>query len=763
MSTFIYQCPLISQSEGNREPRVSVRRFVPRLSVVMGKLRGAWADRLAAATHTPEDDAAARGPISPRLKEKLHAHDVTGERAMAAAQGAIVGFVLLLHVVAQLGKGGFGNPWVILALGALAGSSSLRWHLASKPALPERALGALNVVDIGIFLFLIWSYQFAYGHPAGGALKAPSLALLFVLVALRALRFHPRPILIAGGAAVIGWALVVLLAILQDGSPAVTRDYAEYLTSYKILVGAEFERLVALAALVLFLAVATHNARQILSRAAHASDYAEALGAARRHLEEATQARQKAEAAKAELDSRDAALSEQNERFNLALVNMSQGLCMFDKDKRLLVSNERYIEMYGLPGELARPGTTFRQILEHRIANGIYVGDPEKYVQERLAAVEEPEASFKIQELSDKRVIAITHRPMSNGGWLATHQDITELRRIEARIVHMAHHDALTDLPNRVLLRERLTEALADLRRRAGGSLVVLVLDLDRFKEVNDTLGHPVGDVLLKKVSARLRACVGDPDTIARLGGDEFAILHITDDPAASAAALARAIHDTIAAPFDLEGHHAVVGTSIGIAIAPGDGSDPDTILKHADLALYRAKGDGLGQFRFFEPEMDRRMQSRRTLERDLRSALANGELELHYQPLVNLARDEVSGFEALLRWHHPEHGKVSPAAFVPLAEETGLIVPIGELDLASGLRGGGGLARAHKGVRQYIGGALQIRKPRAGCGQCAGGRRADLLAAGDRDHGDRAAARRQGGPGDVASAPRHRRAHCAG
>jgi diguanylate cyclase (GGDEF)-like protein len=257
--------------------------------------------------------------------------------------------------------------------------------------------------------------------------------------------------------------------------------------------------------------------------------------------------------------------------------------------------------------------------------------------------------------------------------------DITERKLAEARIAHMAHHDALTNLPNRVLFRERLTVAL-ERGHRDKKSVAVLSLDLDRFKEVNDTLGHPIGDLLLKAVTERLRDCVREGDTIARLGGDEFVIvMDVIDHAATVAAALAKRIQEAISTPFDLEGHHVNIGTTIGIAVAPSDGTDPDQLLKSTDLALYRAKSDGRGAYRFFEAEMDQRMQARRSLERDLRNAIGNGEFEVHYQPLVNLERDEICGFEALLRWTHPERGKVAPADFIPLAEETGLIVSIGD------------------------------------------------------------------------------------
>jgi diguanylate cyclase (GGDEF)-like protein/PAS domain S-box-containing protein len=256
--------------------------------------------------------------------------------------------------------------------------------------------------------------------------------------------------------------------------------------------------------------------------------------------------------------------------------------------------------------------------------------------------------------------------------------DVTERKRAEARIAYMAHHDALTDLPNRVLFNERLNELLGRVRRERD-SLAVHCLDLDHFKGVNDTLGHPIGDELLKAVAQRVSACLRDTDMVARLGGDEFAVIQYPLNDPNQASALATSVIDVVSRPYEVHGHEFVVGASIGIAVAPGDGDAADALLRNADMALDRAKAEGRGTAHFFEAEMDRRIQARRMLELDIRKAFANGEFELFYQPLVNLQTNAVSGFEALLRWLHPERGMIAPIEFIPLAEEIGLIVPLGE------------------------------------------------------------------------------------
>jgi diguanylate cyclase (GGDEF)-like protein/PAS domain S-box-containing protein len=379
----------------------------------------------------------------------------------------------------------------------------------------------------------------------------------------------------------------------------------------------------------------------------------------------------------AALREREAELGAQNLRFDAALNNMSQALLMFDPWGRLVICNQRYIDMYGLSPDVVKPGCTLRELLDYRTKNGTFSDDPEQYIERLRAAIAERKGASYLVELPDGRTIAISIQPMADGGWVATHEDITERRLAEQQIAHMAGHDSLTDLPNRALFRKQLGEALAGVNR--GERLAVLYLDLDNFKSVNDTLGHLVGDELLKVVASRLRGCVREIDTVARVGGDEFAIVQTGIGEPSDTAALARRICEELRTPCDLLGHSVVADTSIGIAIAPDDGTEPTELLKNADMALYGAKADGRGTYRFFEPDMDARMKARRTLELALRAALANGEFELYYQPLVDLQNDQVTSCEALLRWQHPERGTIAPAEFIPLAEEIGLIVPVGE------------------------------------------------------------------------------------
>jgi diguanylate cyclase (GGDEF)-like protein len=376
-----------------------------------------------------------------------------------------------------------------------------------------------------------------------------------------------------------------------------------------------------------------------------------------------------------EREELSARLQQRNMQFDTAINNMSHGLCFFDANQRLIVCNKHFIDMYGLPPERVRPGTPLSEIVDLRIETGtVPAMTRDEYLKWLNGIIVSAEPVDCIVEIRDGRTFKIRHRPMPNLGWVATHEDITEQRQVELKIAHMAHHDVLTNLANRALLNQRLEQAFA-----SNQTFAVHHVDLDKFKSVNDTLGHHAGDALLKGVSERLRRLVRPSDTIARMGGDEFVVLQTPIGDRSEAGALAQRIIEEMNAPFEIDEQQTIAGASVGIAIAPADGATPEQSLRNADLALYRAKSDGRGLYRFFEPAMDEQVQSRRALELDLRKALAGGEFELHYQPLVKSHTGEISGFEALIRWQHPQRGLIPPNSFIPLAEEIGLIVPIGE------------------------------------------------------------------------------------
>ena len=401
-------------------------------------------------------------------------------------------------------------------------------------------------------------------------------------------------------------------------------------------------------------------------------------GQARLQAAETGRARAETSLAVAEERERAAhALDAQQRRFATALNNMLQGLLMVSHTGHLLVVNRRFHELFGLPPDTLVPGITYQQLTARIVELGAVPADAMRQVQaRRIELIASNECATTMWDLPDGRSFNVTHQPMEEG-WLTTFEDITDRREAEARMAHLAHHDALTELPNRVLFRQQLEEALAHARR--GRPLALLCLDLDQFKAVNDTLGHPTGDALLRAVAERLLQQTRDTDSVARLGGDEFAIVQWPTEKPIEATRFAERLIQLMATPFDVAGHRIVIGTSIGIAYAPQDGIDADHLLRCADLALYRAKVDGRGVCRLFHAEMDAQMQARRLLELDLRLALPEGQFEVFYQPQIDLAAAAVTGFEALLRWRHPGRGLVSPAQFIPLAEEIGLIVPIGE------------------------------------------------------------------------------------
>lgn len=360
-----------------------------------------------------------------------------------------------------------------------------------------------------------------------------------------------------------------------------------------------------------------------------------------------------------------------------ALATMHQGLSMFDNNRRLVICNTRYAELHGLPPELVTPGTPFLSILQHvheRLADRSTL--PQDLVSKMWKSLAAGEVFNVLLEFADGRAFFVVVEPTDDGGWVSTHEDITHRRELETRLAHLARHDTLTGLANRAHLRSGLNEALG---RLDGEELGILHIDLRQFKQVNEIYGPTVGDALLEEVASRLKACARTTDIVARVGGDEFAILQGQRKQPGAATTLASQIIEAFSAPFDCGDHRFSVATNIGIALAPHDGVEPDALLKNAELALDLAKQDGRGMYRFFEHQMDQRMQVRRQLELDLPHAISAGEFELFYQPIVNLETDAITGFEALLRWNHHSKGRISPADFIPVAEETGLILPLGE------------------------------------------------------------------------------------
>jgi diguanylate cyclase (GGDEF)-like protein len=373
-------------------------------------------------------------------------------------------------------------------------------------------------------------------------------------------------------------------------------------------------------------------------------------------------------------------LTLEKQRLDTAVNHMTQGLLLFDSSQRLVICNQRYIEMYGLSADVIKPGCSFREVVAHRKQTGSFTGNVDHYVDRVLRDIGTRNAM--VIETPDGRVIQVVNEPLDDGGWVATHEDITERRLVEERITHLAHYDALTDLPNRALFREQIKLELP--HATAERQLAVLYIDIDEFKSVNDSLGHLIGDELLKSVAKSLRGCVRETDFIARLGGDEFAVVQTSVREPGEVTDLAERILAAIRAPYECLGHQVTTDASIGIALAPQDGCDLDQILKHADLAMYAAKAAGRRTHRFFEPVMDAQVRARRQLEMDLRHAIAEGGFEVFYQPCLSLQDGTITGCEALVRWRHPERGLISPAEFVPIAEDTGLINQLGEWVLAT-------------------------------------------------------------------------------
>ena len=375
------------------------------------------------------------------------------------------------------------------------------------------------------------------------------------------------------------------------------------------------------------------------------------------------QSRQKLETQKLQLDA--------------ALTNMSQGLLMFDSSERIVVCNSRYIEMYRLSSQVVKPGCSLRELLKHRVAAGSFLSeDPDRYLSELRAMLAQGKTVSRTTELTDGRVFAVSNRPMEDGGWVATHEDVTEAKQTEQRILQMAHHDKLTGLPNRAAFNEYFAATL-ERSATSGEQFAILSVDLDRFKEANDVYGHSVGDALLRQVARRLQEAARGT-FLARVGGDEFAVVVSAGPQPAAAATLAERLLAAFADEFEIEDQRIQISLTIGGAVYPTDGADAKTLMVNVDAALYRAKSEMRGVVVFFEPEMSARLRERHALQQDLRSAITRGELLLHYQPQVRMT-GEMIGFEVLARWQCPKRGMVSPGTFIPIAEENGLIIPLGE------------------------------------------------------------------------------------
>lgn len=541
-------------------------------------------------------------------------HEQAGERLISVFQLVLamllVGLAGVESTAAQIDNL---NHIVIALLGVFAASSAVRWMVSDDHNLPDRMLDALNFVDVILFMVIAILVQHS-----NGVLDGSKVALwLGLLVAIRLVRAHPRPIILSGGVAVLGVFVVpeVLLQMPSIGSE---------------LGGLAFSEL-TVAGLVLLTATLSFGSWQIRKTMAY-------------------------------LDT--------------TLENMPHGVALFDQDNRLIVSNSQYSLLYGLSDEHRKRGTSISDLIRFRHEAGCF-GEVEyrAHATDWMDSFEASEPS--IQYLEDGRTFSILRQRGSSGQTVTTTEDVTSQRKLEARIEFMAYHDSLTGLANRVSLRQRLDKIAQ--RETNRDCVTAYCLDLDRFNKINDTLGHEIGDELLKTVGQRLKEGVREGDMVARTGGDEFVVLQLGPCSPERAAGFAQHLIDCLTMPYQLRGYQVQIGTSIGIAFLNEQNMKAQNLIKNADIALYRAKESGKGVYRFYEESMGRRLQERRKVESDLRSALGKGEFELHYQPVLNAEHGHIESMEALIRWQHPDKGLIPPIQFLPIVDEIGLAVPLGE------------------------------------------------------------------------------------
>lgn len=381
-------------------------------------------------------------------------------------------------------------------------------------------------------------------------------------------------------------------------------------------------------------------------------------------------------------------LSTQKSRLASAIDNMTQGLLLFDAGKRVVICNQRYIDLYGLSPDIVKPGCSLREVLLHRRERGSLIGDVDAYCERVERELTEGGKPF-ILSLADGRSIQIIDRPMASGGWVSTHEDITARRRVDKQIEDMAHRDSLTGLPNRGFFLKHLN---AEFEVRSGAQFALLFIDVDDFKNVNDTLGHEAGDELLRTVGARLRTCAPrETDFVARLGGDEFVVIRRMISSVGEIDHLAADIISQLHEPMQCSGECVLIDVSIGIGISPDHGGEASTLMRNADIAMYQAKAAGKRTWKLYNSNMTTAMNERRRIESDLRQAILSDEMvscgfALSFQPLVDLASNHVTSCEALLRWHHPLLGPIPPEKVIAIAEDCRLMSELGEWVLKEAL-----------------------------------------------------------------------------